>query len=669
MSEDLQAPIPESAQPVEPGLAYAVDVAGLPPRVGQGTVLSVRRVLRNRGALVGTIILLILVAASVLVNQLSSQDPTAVLMANYLLPPGGVHPFGTDQFGRDVFSRVLYGGQVTLAASLLGVGIAAAGGVSLGLFAGYSDGRSSAILMRLVDVGLAFPGIMIALAVVAVLGPGMVNVELAVGISLILGYVRLVRAVVMAIKKHEFVEAAHAMGARPLFIVVRHLLPNVAGPIIVLTTSAIGWAIITASSMSFLGLGVSPPTPEWGADLRSAMSYLQSAPWLIAPGVAILLAIVAVNLLGDGLQDALDEDYADPVPLASGEWRGRREPTTTADRQAQPLLRVEHLSTAFSTRAGTVRAVDDVSFDLGSGEALGIVGESGSGKSVLARSLLHLVPDPSGKMISGSVSLDGVDLYRLSERELGRIRGSKIAIVFQDPLSSLNPTLTIGFQLSEGLMLHQGLGRSEAWARAIELLDAVGIPDGKTRASSYPFELSGGMRQRVMIAMAISCRPKVLIADEPTTALDVTTQAQIMELILRLRRTTGSAMVLISHDLGLVAGVVDRVAVMYAGRVVELGRVDTILKSPAHPYTLALLRSIPRLDRPRPDRLIAIQGVPPDPVRRPSGCAFHPRCPLAMDICRQETPQLEPLDGEHHEVACWATGPHAVTQPQINVAP
>jgi peptide/nickel transport system permease protein len=627
-----------------------------------------RRVFRNRGALVGTVILLILVAASVLVSLLSTQDPTAVVMANYLLPPSGVHPFGTDQFGRDVFNRVLFGGQVTLAASLLGVGIAAVGGTSLGLFAGYSDSRASAILMRLVDVGLAFPGIMIALAVVAVLGPGMVNVELAVGISLILGYVRLVRAVVLAVKQNEFVEAAYAMGAQPLFIVARHLLPNVAGPIIVLTTSAIGWAIITASSMSFLGLGVSPPTPEWGADLRSAMSYLQAAPWLIAPGVAILLAIVAVNLLGDGLQDALDEDYADVVPLTTGASRAEREPVRAAGREAMPLLRVEHLATTFSTRAGTVRAVDDVSFDLASGEALGIVGESGSGKSVLARSILRLVPDPSRKRMGGSVSLDGVDLFGLSERQLGKIRGSQMAIVFQDPLSSLNPTLTIGFQLSEGLMLHLALGRSEAWARAIELLEAVGIPDARRRASTYPFELSGGMRQRVVIAMAISCSPKLLIADEPTTALDVTTQAQIMELILRLRRTTGSALVLISHDLGLVAGVVDRVAVMYAGRIVETGPVDVILKSPAHPYTLALLRSIPRLDRPRPDRLIAIRGIPPDPVRRPSGCAFHPRCPLAMEICRVETPQLEPLDGDRHEVACWATGPHAVKQPPLVAA-
>jgi peptide/nickel transport system ATP-binding protein/peptide/nickel transport system permease protein len=664
-----QAPLADGEPTVEASLTRNYGADASPEGLARRGTLSIQRVFRNRGALIGTVILVILVIASALASVLPLQDPTAIDMKDYLKPPSRDHLFGADQYGRDVFSRVLFGGQVTLAASLLGVAIAATGGIALGLFAGYSDSRASAILMRLVDVGLAFPGIMIALAVVAVLGPGMVNVELAVGISLILGYIRLVRAVVLAIKKNEFVEAAYVMGARPMFIVFRHLLPNVAGPIIVLTTSAIGWAIITASSMSFLGLGVSPPTPEWGADLRSAMSYLQTGPWLIAPGVAILLAIVAVNLLGDGLQDALDEDYAAKVPVGPRRDAVQREPSPSTGTEVRPLLRVERLSTSFPTRAGTVRAVDDVSFDLGPGEALGIVGESGSGKSVLARSLLRLVPDPSGTMTDGSVLLDGVDVMRLSERELGKIRGSEIAIVFQDPLSSLNPTLTIGFQLSEGLVLHQGLSRKEAWARAIELLDEVGIPDSRTRVSSYPFELSGGMRQRVMIAMAISCHPKLLIADEPTTALDVTTQTQIMELILRLRRTTGSALLLISHDLGLVAGVVDRVAVMYAGRVVEVGPVDVILKSPEHPYTLALLRSIPRLDHARPDRLTAISGVPPDPVQRPEGCAFHPRCPLAMEICRHETPQLEGVGDDHHEVACWAAGRYRQSPSPAGAAP
>jgi oligopeptide transport system ATP-binding protein len=346
--------------------------------------------------------------------------------------------------------------------------------------------------------------------------------------------------------------------------------------------------------------------------------------------------------------------FADPPRLTADQPAVGGDPVPAAD-AGRPLLRVEHLSTSFSTRAGPIRAVDDVSFDLRAGEALGIVGESGSGKSVLARSLLRLTPHRTGIETRGRITFDGVDLVGLAERDLDRIRGARIGMVFQDPLSSLNPTLTIGYQLSEGLILHENLRKADARARSIELLDSVGIPDAEARMSTYPHELSGGMRQRVMIAMAISCRPELLIADEPTTALDVTTQAQVIELLLRLRRTTGCALILISHDLGLVAGVVDRVAVMYAGRVVESGPMNVILGSPEHPYTLALLRSIPRLDRPRPDRLLAIDGVPPDPVRRASGCAFHPRCPLAMDVCRTETPALEPLVGDH-AVACWAAG-------------
>jgi peptide/nickel transport system permease protein len=306
MSRNLEAPLVDGQGTIEAGLPPGSDPDASPISAVRLSPLRLRSVFRNRGALIGAVILMILVAVSLLV-ELSPQDPTAIDMAKYMLPPGGEHPFGTDQYGRDVLSRVLHGGQVTLTASLLGVALAAVAGVSLGLFAGYSDRRLSAVLMRVVDVGLAFPGIMIALAVVAVLGPGMVNVEIAIGVSLMLGFVRLVRAVVLSVKTNEYVEAAYAMGARPMYIVLHHVLPNISGPIIVVTTAAIGWAIIIASSMSFLGLGVSAPTPEWGADLRSAMSYLRTGPWLILPGVAILLAIVSVNLLGDGLQDARDD--------------------------------------------------------------------------------------------------------------------------------------------------------------------------------------------------------------------------------------------------------------------------------------------------------------------------------------------------------------------------
>src|SRR4029077_11050136 len=273
----------------------------------------------------------------------------------------------------------------------------------------------------------------------------------------------------------------------------------------------------------------------------------------------------------------------------------------------------------------------------------------------------RLIASPPGRIVSGRVLFEGRDLLALAEEEMRAVRGNEISMIFQEPMTSLNPALTVGRQIAESLVLHRGLSQREAMAKAVEMLRKVRMSEPERRVRQYPHELSGGMRQRVMIAMALSCGPKLLIADEPTTALDVTTQAQIMDLILRLRRTTGSALILISHDLGLVAGVVDRVAVMYAGRVVEVGPADVILKSPEHPYTLALLRSIPRLDRPRPDRLVAIRGVPPDPVRRPEGCSFHPRCPLVMEACRRETPQREPVEDDRHQVACWAAGRRALT--------
>lgn len=320
-------------------------------------------------------------------------------------------------------------------------------------------------------------------------------------------------------------------------------------------------------------------------------------------------------------------------------------------RQSEAILRVDHLSVQFSTRAGLIHAVDDVSFSLASGEALGIVGESGSGKSVLARSLLRLRP-ASARVEAAAMSLGGRDLLGLAERDLAAIRGADISIVFQDPLSSLNPTLTIGYQLRETLVLHLKLRRAAARATAIHLLETVGLPDPVRLSSAYPFELSGGMRQRVMIAMAIACHPRVLIADEPTTALDVTVQAQVMDLILQLRRTFDLALILISHDLGLVARVVDRVAVMYAGRFVEMGPVSNMLGEPIHPYSAGLLHSAPRLDQPRSSRLTTVPGAPPDAARRPTGCAFHPRCPLAVERCERETPALKPF-GPDHFAACW----------------
>jgi oligopeptide transport system ATP-binding protein len=316
-----------------------------------------------------------------------------------------------------------------------------------------------------------------------------------------------------------------------------------------------------------------------------------------------------------------------------------------------PLLDVRDLKTQFFTRAGVVRAVDGVSFHVDRGEALGLVGESGCGKSVSALSIMGLVPHP-GEVVGGEVRYEGRDLLTLPERQRAAIRGNQIAMVFQDPMSYLNPVMPIGEQIAEPLRIHRGLGGRAARRRAIELMDLVGIPAAASRVDAYPHQFSGGMRQRVMIAMALSCEPRVLIADEPTTALDVTIQAQILELLQRLRYELGMALILITHDLGVVAGIVDRVNVMYAGHVVERAPVNDLFADPRHPYSLGLMESIPRIDAVRGEQLRPIEGLPPDLIDPPPGCAFQPRCPYAVAQSEEHAPPLEQV-GPDHWVACW----------------
>jgi oligopeptide/dipeptide ABC transporter ATP-binding protein len=315
------------------------------------------------------------------------------------------------------------------------------------------------------------------------------------------------------------------------------------------------------------------------------------------------------------------------------------------------LLEVRNLKTTFLTSAGVVRAVDGVSWDVQEGETVALVGESGCGKSVSALSIMRLVAEPAGRIEGGEVLYKGRDLLRLSEPEMRRVRGREIAMVFQEPMTSLNPVLTIGRQLTEGLEIHLGMNPAEARARALELLGMVGIPDPARRLAQYPHHFSGGMRQRMMIAMALACNPSLILADEPTTALDVTIQAQILELMRDLARRLGVAMLIITHNLGVVARYADRVNVMYAGRIIEQAAAREIYANPRHPYTLGLLRSVPRLDEPRRARLDPIQGQPPDLTRLPPGCAFAPRCAYRVERCR-EVPPLDNVASGHRS-ACW----------------
>jgi oligopeptide transport system ATP-binding protein len=323
-----------------------------------------------------------------------------------------------------------------------------------------------------------------------------------------------------------------------------------------------------------------------------------------------------------------------------------------------PLLSIRNLSVSFHTYAGEVQAVRDVSFDLDRGETLGIVGESGCGKSVTAQTILKLNPEPPAEIKAGQVILDGRDIVPLSDREMQKIRGAEVSMIFQDPMTCLNPTMTIGKQVGESLVLHQKIHKRVAFERAIDLLDLVKIPNAAVRAKQYPHQFSGGMRQRAMIAMALACNPKLLIADEPTTALDVTIQAQILELMRELKNKTNNATILITHDLGIVASMSDRIAVMYAGKIIEIGPSDEVFYRPQHPYTWGLLDSRPRVDHPRDQKLDPIEGMPPDLIQPPKGCGFADRCRFCMRVCREIHPP-ETIVEDGHKVCCWLQHPQA----------
>jgi len=327
----------------------------------------------------------------------------------------------------------------------------------------------------------------------------------------------------------------------------------------------------------------------------------------------------------------------------------------------EKILDVKDLYVSFYTYAGEVQAIRGVSLDLNKGEAIAIVGESGSGKSVTSQAIMRLIPEPPGKIKKGEILFNGKDLTKISEKEMQTVRGSEIGMIFQDPMTSLNPTMTVGNQIVEGLIKHQGLSKSDAMKRAVEMLELVGIPNAAERIKQYPHQFSGGMRQRVMIAIALSCNPELLIADEPTTALDVTIQAQIIDLMKDLQKKLNTSIIIITHDLGVVADIAQRVIVMYGGQIMEKGSIDDIFYNPQHPYTWGLLQSIPRLDSREKGELTAIPGTPPDLLAPPKGCPFAPRCPYAMKVCEINKPDLTTVS-PHHEVSCWLKHPDA---PQV----
>ncbi|RAI00430.1 peptide ABC transporter permease [Acuticoccus sediminis] len=583
----------------------------------------------------GLVVIALILALALLAPWLPLADPNATAPAARLTPPlTDGFLLGTDALGRDILSRLVWGTRVSLAVGLTATAIAALAGSTIGLVAGFVGGRVDAVLMRGIDMVLAFPYILLALAIVAALGPGLINALYAIAIVNIPFFARNVRGLALGLSRREFVDAARLSGRGGTGILLFEVLPNVLPVIVITMSTTVGWMILETAGLSFLGLGAQPPQADLGSMLGDGRTVLFNAPHVaIIPGVMIFILVMSINLLGDGVRDVLD-------PRLKSGALARPGARTRVDRGAPPapardgaLLDIVGLRTMFRVGRSRVHAVRGVDLHVAEGECLGIVGESGSGKSVTGMSVMGLVPSPPGVITEGAAYFRGRDLFDLPDKALTAMRGAAVAYVFQDPLSTLHPQFTVGQQLAEAIRAHAPVGRRAARERALELLELVRIPGAARRLDAYPHELSGGMRQRVGIAMALANAADVLVADEPTTALDVTVQAQILTLINRLRREQTVAVVFITHDFGVVSAVTDRVAVMYAGEVVETGPTGAVLAAPAHPYTERLIACVPVLGEP--DREIsAIPGRPPSLVDPPRGCAFADRCPRADAACR-----------------------------------
>lgn len=559
------------------------------------------------------LVLCTLIALALCAPFLPMPDPNSTRLSNRLAPPlSPGHWLGTDALGRDILSRLLHGLRISLAVAVSATCVAALVGSVIGLVAGFYGKWLDAVLMRGMDMVLAFPYLILALAVVAVLGPGLLNALLAIAIVNIPFFARNVRGATVVWSRAAFVEAAMIAGRRRSDILFREVLPNVVPTIIIAMSTTLGWMILETAGLSFLGLGAQPPTADLGAMLAEGRTLMLVHPHVgLLPGLLILLLVLSLNLLGDGIRDWLDprqsggaasapgaatvvvpcpESAAHPQ-LSQRSVTGKSLPSTGPE----PFVSVSGLRIVFGSDADVTPAVDGISFSLAKGQALGIVGESGSGKSVTALSLARLAPSPPARITGGQIRVGTVDVLAAAPRALHRLRGKSVGYIFQNPWDSLHPLIPVGEQIIESLHLHRSLSRRLAMAHLLELLEQVGLDDRQRILRAFPHQLSGGQCQRIGIAMALANEPDLLIADEPTTALDVTVQQQVLDLLQHIRQQRQLSLIFISHDLAVVRSVVDTVAVMRNGKIIESGSVDTVLTRPQQSYTRQLLAATPRL--------------------------------------------------------------------------
>jgi peptide/nickel transport system ATP-binding protein/peptide/nickel transport system permease protein len=615
-------------------------------------------VLRTPLGLTATVLTVGVLVLAVVAPILWTDEADAVDTSNILAAPSAEHWAGTDNLGRDIFYRTLVATRLSIELALSATVIAVVLGLVLGTAAFVLGRRSGRLLSAGINIAVAFPGILLALFLAVIFGVGATGAVLAIGCAGAPAFGRLTQTLVAGVASRDYVAAAQVAGVGRMRILVRHVLPNISEPLVVNATISAGSALLAFAGLSFLGLGVQQPQYDWGRLLYDGIgSIYVNAAATLAPGTAVLVAGLAFNLFGESVAKGLGVGVVGGIPaLAPSTAAVEREAPVEETHHAESdlVLDVQDLAVTFPGQGGPTRPVRGVSFAVRRGEAVGIVGESGSGKSLTALAVSKLVDD-SGRVDATRLELLGHDLHAKDTPVQRKLLGSSLAMVFQDPMTSFNPTKRIGRQLAEVGTAHLGMSRGEAMDRAVDRLGAVRIPQPEDRARQYPHEFSGGMRQRAMIGMGVMGSPALIVADEPTTALDVTVQQQVLDLLAAIRDADDVALVLISHDVTVVGEVCDRVLVMYAGQIVEDLPAAELATAARHPYTRALTAAVPDMETDLDQPLATIPGRPVDPTDVPLGCAYAARCPLADARCRAEEPPLLE-DGAGRRVACWHAG-------------
>ncbi len=637
----------------------AVQELELKPTIPSSPLLGFWNIFRqNRMAIVGLVMLIVIIVVAIFADAIAPYNPRSyegIHSSDIYNAPSAAHWFGTDDAGKDVFSSFMYGARNSLIVGFFAAFISIFIGGTFGIMAGFFGGRVENFLMRLTDLMLVIPDLPLIVVFVALTKPSLLNIIFVIGLLGWTTTARIVRSQTLAVKSRKFVLRARAIGAGNWHIIFHHILPLVMPILVVNAILVISLAILSESTLAFLGLS-DPLAISWGQMLnfafgRGAMSV--GAWWaLVVPGFGIVWVVLGLTLLGNGLEQILNPRLEahhlmpgrSTVQIETGET-----PSISAFVKTPVVLEVKNLSIHYINEGKPpARAVENVSFQLHEGELMGLVGESGCGKTTLIMALNRLLPS-AGQIVGGKVFYNNVDMATATEEQLSNIRWNGISIIFQGAMNALNPVRTVGDQIAEAIRKHLPIESEEQLnARVVELLDLVGIT--ADHKDHYPHQYSGGMRQRAMIAMALSCSPDVVIADEPTTALDVMIQAQILELLDELRKKLGLAVIFVTHDLGVVAEMCDTVLVMYGGVTAEYANVDTIYNEPRHPYTQELLKAFPDLSKPE-KRLTSIPGYPPKLDDLPAGCRFAPRCPVAIDRCATELPRLHEL-GDGHIASC-----------------